>query len=252
MFKYLLIARVGSGRKTFCKALAENANIKIATQYTEPNNDIDPSDIILKKETDAGLSFYSRKDIESSDIIPLDPDDIEAICSMFPDTPFRFINIMASNEDRIKFAVADADDKITAEEDFIARCAIENEAFIKFENAIKSTNDFPDNITIGHVTFNDFTETSGIYEWESKIIDAKLMFKRVLTICKELAAHDCLTVNEDGTYHMFAKDSCDSENDIDMSPDIFVENVITETEGMATIMGTWLTIEDNSFKDAND
>ena len=129
MLKYLLLGRIGSGREHFQKMLEEKG-FKIAKSYTNrkkrdendtshyfETDNISDENRLFETNHNGNVYFYTAEEIENAEIIPIDPENVKNICKFYSEYAFRFICIMASNEDRIKHAVSDADDKLIAEED---------------------------------------------------------------------------------------------------------------------------------------
>lgn len=256
MYKYLLLGRTGSGRKFFQKLLKDKG-YNIAKSYTtrEPvdGNDSDhyylskgvkePAYKILSTTHNDNYYFYSEDEIEKSDVIPIDPENIHKICAMYPEQLFRLIVIKASDTDRLTHAVKDAEDKLIAEEEFIAACKEENEAFAEFEDKISSNSLSIENIITGHVGDNDFTDTADIYGLINRIVFDKRVFTRTQKIINQLIENNQISRNENGDITVFMKDK--GEQPIPL--DFFTEMVLTDSEGTARIMTQWLGIENVSI-----
>lgn len=262
MLKYLLLGRVGSGRNFFQKLLEKNG-LTVAKSYTtrerRDENDtshhfISESQInsfserLFETSHDGHRYFYTRDELEKADIIPIDPENLKAVCDYFPDNIFRFIEVVASNEDRLKHAVSNADDKITAEEDFVARCEEENDAFCKFEDAIKDSTLGVDNILVGHVANNDFTSSADIYGWVNSLINYKRVFEKILRIMEKLRNNSAIVYDkETNTYALYVEDKqTKTENVLQASPDRMAEEIILNPNGMSYAMTAWLALEDTS------
>lgn len=262
MLKFALLGRKGSGRAYFQKLL-EKEGLKIAKSYTtreqKDENDnmhhfIDSienyDNRILETRHDGYEYFYTRSELENADIIPIDPQNLKALCEMFPDTAFRFIEIMASNKDRLINAVKNADDKITAETDFVAACEEENEAFEKFEDAVVNRKLNIENLTCGDLVNNDFTNDSDIFKWVENVTCQRLKFSRILKICKELSDNGVLAVDGLSANTSAWKYSVPINNENRaLSPDMLAEIMIFNAESMNTMIQLWLQLKNNSFKD---
>ncbi len=266
MLKYLLLGRTGSGREFFQKLLLEN-KISVARSFTTrpPCNETvfedsshcyitdkqmnEISNRVLETEHNGYRYCYTRTLLECSLVIPIDPENVKTICEMFPDTAFRFIEIVASNEDRIKHAVADAEDKLTAEEDFIAACEEENEAFCKFEDIITEQTLGIDNLMAGHVINNDFTSDSDVYGFIENITNSYRVFTKMLKIIDTLREHDILTYStETNTYTLCMEDKNTGEPyNIQLSADNMAEQIIFDPNGMFHTMSAWLALEETEI-----
>lgn len=258
MLKYLLLGRTGSGREFFQKLLEKNGLV-VAKSYTtreqRDENDtmhhfIDISQLnsynrLFETTHDDVTYFYTEDEIIKADIIPIDPENINAICVAYSDTAFRLIKITASKEDRVKHAVANADDKLIAETDFLAVCEEEDEAFCEFEEKMITMSLKIDNILLGHMIDNDFTDSSDIYEWPAKIVKSKRVFEKMLQIIDELRKADVLIYNDEtNEYTLFVEDK-DTKNStaLQLSPDRMTEQIIIDPDGMFYVMTAWLELE---------
>ena len=267
MLKYLLLGREGSGCEFFRKLLEKN-KLKVARSFTTREqrdandnmhyfiSDEERGKIenrLFETEHNGNIYFYTREEIEECEIIPIDPQNVKEICKCFPDTAFRFIEIMASNEDRIKHAVAEAEDKITAEEDFIAMCEEENEAFCEFEDAAYNMNLNINNLLVGHIANNDFTENADIFSWVDKIKDNMRVFKRVCAIVETLGKEKMLIHNEETKKYTLYVQPTETKSDtagdtsedieVQLSLDRMAEQVILDPNGMWHIMTAWLSLK---------
>lgn len=254
MLKYLLLGRKGSGREFFQKLLETNG-LTVAKSYTtrekRDSNDVmhrfvtkeqaaNVENKILTTEHDGFVYFYTKDEIEKADIIPIDPENVKTICQLYPDAVFRIIEIMASNDDRIAHSTTDADDKLLTEEEFLAACEAENEAFSAFEDIMTTQKLNVDNIFIAHIANNDFTANADIYKWPEKIITAKRVFSKTLIILEELKNHAVFVYDADkNKYRIWL-----SEDDFrDISPDQMAETILVDPEGMKCVMTSWLSLE---------
>ncbi len=169
---------------------------------------------------------------------------------MFTNTAFRFIEIMASNEDRLIHAVADADDKLTAEEDFIAACEEENDAFIAFEDSVTNRELDIENLTCGDLVNNDFTDNSDLNKWTENIICQHRKFSRILKICKELSGNGILAMDGLSIHDPVKKYSVPINGEYKaISPDRLAEIIIFNEKSMNIAIQLWLQLEENSFND---
>lgn len=265
MLKYALLGRKGSGR-TYFQKLLEKEGLVVAKSYTtreqiDENDNThhfiedleefsDRSDRLLETVHNEAIYFYTRSELEKADIIPIDPQNLKALCEMFPNTAFRFIEIMASNKDRLTHAVADADDKIMAEEDFIAACEEENEAFIKFEDSVKNRELNIENLTCGDLVNNDFTDDSDLNKWTENIICQRRKFSRILKICKELSGNGMLAMDGLSIHDPVKKYSVPINGEHKaVSPDMLAEIMIFNEKSMNIAIQLWLQLEENSFND---
>lgn len=265
MLRYALLGRTGSGRRFFQQLLEKNG-FTIAKSYTtrERKNDNDNqhhfienindfADRVLETTHDGNLYFYTMSELENAEIIPIDPENIKALCELFPDDAFRSIEIVADNENRLTHAVANAEDKITAEEDFLAACEAENKAFCDMEDAMASKNFGFDNLIVGHIVNNDFTEDSDVFRWVDMLKSTRRAFKRMSTIIKEIADNQIIHQDsETGRYDLAVQDDNDPDGNpiwLHLSCDVFTESVLTDPMGISTIMESWLRLENISFKD---
>lgn len=263
MLKFIVIGRIGSGRNFF-QNLLETNGFKIAKSYTtrESAGDadrfhhfIDEDDIqgienrVLETEHNGNKYFYTREELENADVIPVDPENVENLCNMFPDTPFHIISVMASNADRLSHAVTDAEDKLIAEEEFLTACEEENAAFCDIEDKMVQKQLNIDNLTMGHMVNNDFTDTSDSYNIIETLKTQVTMAKRLVTITNELIEAGCIEQNPENKkvkVWMCKDDNEDAESEMtEMSVDMFAETTILDHEGMWHIMSTWLAIENN-------
>mgnify|MGYP003293635251 CR=1 FL=1 len=261
MLKYLLLGRTGSGREFF-QHLLEKKGLKIAKSYTtrEQRDENDTmhhfiNDYSSGKYTErlfeaihnGNRYFYTLNELENADIIPIDPENVKNICEYFPDTAFRFIEIMAANDDRLKHAVADAEDKLLAEEDFITACEKENDAFCAFEDeAMSSRNLLIPNLHIGHAVNNDFTNTSDVYEFVNKLIIDKHTFENMSKIIKLLGNRNIYKYNaETDRYTLYCtENNTDEPSVLCLSLDNITEQVLIDNNGIVHTMMTWLSLED--------
>lgn len=258
MLKYLLLGRTGAGREFFQKLLEKNGLV-VAKSYTtreqRDENDtmhhfIDISQLNdynrLFETTHGDVAyFYTKDEIDNADIIPIDPENVNTMCAAYPDTTFRLIRITAFNDDRVKYAVANADDKLLAEADFLAVCEEEDAAFHEIETRMSSMSLNVDNILLGHVIENDFTDKSDIFEWPAKIVKSKRVFEKMLQIIDELRKADVLIYNEEtNKYTLFVEDK-DAKNStvLQLSPDRMAEHIIVDPNGMFYIMAAWLELD---------
>lgn len=258
MLKYLLTGRIGSGRNFFQKLLADKGLV-VAKSFTtrDKRNDADDMHYFISEQdantyrhklaetTHNGVRyFYTKDEVDNADIISIDPENVRTICDAFPDTTFRLIEIMATNEDRIKHAVTDADDKLIAEEEFIAACEEENDAFCTLEDAMTTAKLNIGNISIAHMVNNDFTKNSDIYDWPEKLINSKRVFAKMLKIISELPNGAIVYDKETNTYGLFV---WNDETKTDMlewvSPDTMAEQILIDPDGMKTVMTAWLALE---------
>lgn len=258
MLKYLLIGRIGSGREFFQKLLVDKG-LTVAKSFTTrgKRNDADNMHYFID-ETNAetyphklfetihnGVHyFYTEDEIDNADVIPIDPENVKTICDAYPDTVFRLIEIMAANDERIKHSVTDADDKLIAEEEFIAACEEENDAFCALEDAMTTSKLDISNMSIGYMLTNDFTKHSGIYGWPEVIIKAKRVFGKMLKIISELPDGTLLYDNETNKYGLW---TTNTETKIEsmswVSPGIMAEQSLVDPEGMKRVMTEWLALE---------
>lgn len=258
MLKYLLLGRTGSGREFFQKLL-EKEGLIVAKSYTtrEQRDENDTMHHFIDTlqlnnynrlfETTHGdvTYFYTKDEIDKADVIPIDPENVKTICDAYPDTAFRLIRISAFNDDRIKHAVANAEDKLLAEADFLAACEEEDAAFHEIETQMSSTSLNVNNILLGHVIENDFTDKSDIVEWPAKIVKSKRVFEKMLQIIDELRKADVLIYNEEtNKYTLFVEDK-DTKNSaaLQLSPDRMAEEIIIDPNGMFYVMTAWLELE---------
>ncbi len=261
MLKFILIGRIGSGR-SFFQNLLETNGFKVAKSYTTResvgDNDrfhhfIDKNDVsgienrVLETEHNSNSYFYTREELENADIIPVDPENVENLCNMFPDTPFHIISIMASNADRLSHAVIDAEDKLIAEEEFLAACEEENAAFCNIEDKMVQKRLNIDNLTMGHMVDNDFTDTADIFGFIDTIKAQITMTERLTMIINELAEAGSIEMNPDtGKIKVWIhKNDSDETTVIEMSVDMFAETTILDHEGTWHMMSTWLSLKDN-------
>lgn len=268
MSKCIIIGRKNSGKNLFMQELAK-ADFAIAKSYTtkkQPDDDdksynfrhyyISEEDAeifenkILETEHDGNKYFYTKEEIEKADIICLDVKGLREITTLYPDTAFRIVCIMAANDKRLISAVADKEDKITAEEDFKQLCIAENTEFEEFEDKLTSGNLDIENIHMGHVIVNDFTEKSSIFNWNDDMQSMFRQSKRASKMIEEVAAAGCIIKNND-RYELFTRDPNNTQNIIKklMSLDMFTEIMLSDNEGLARITSAWLKIKENSFKD---
>lgn len=261
MLKFALLGRKGSGRAYFQKLL-EKEGLAVAKSYTtreqkdendnmhhfvESVDDVNSCcDRVLETEHDGHKYFYSRAELEKADIIPIDPQNLEALCDMFPDTAFRFIEIMASNENRLTHAVVNADDKLTAEADFVAACEEENEAFVKFEDTAAQRKINITNLSHGALVNNDFTDKSDMCRWVNNVKNQLLQFTRMMTICKELQEADIIDMDKSGKYIVGSRNN---EEPYVMAPALLVDDILLDKDNLYLTVTTWLQLENNSFKD---
>lgn len=266
MLKYALLGRTGSGRRFFQQLLEKNG-FKVAKSYTtrERKDDSDnqhhfienihdyDDERVLETYHSGYTYFYTMKELEDADVIPVDPENIKTLCDLFPDDIFRFIEVIASNEDRLTHAVAGTEDKLTAEEDFLAECEAENDAFCKIEDAIGARNFGFDNLLMGHVIHNDFTENADIIDWVDMLKSSQRECKRMRVIVEELAANNIISKDpETGKFDLATherEDDPDNVNWLHLPRDIFIENVLSDPNGVKAIMESWLRLENISFKD---
>lgn len=257
MLKYLLLGRIGSGRAYFQKLLSENG-LHVAKSYTtrEQKDEADTFHYFINREDvktfseklfitehDGNVYFYTKNELETSDIIPVDPENVEAICCFFPDTAFRFIEIMASNEDRIKHATSNANDKLLAEEEFITACENENDAFCAFEDAAVNKSLKINNLIMGHMVNNDFTDKSDIYDWISKIKNDRRIFEKMSEIIKQLGSKDILPYDEKTSKYALFTMYDNTPHKLELSLDCMVEQILIDPKGMCSIMTAWLSLE---------
>lgn len=259
MLKFALLGRKGSGRAYFQKLL-EKEGLKVAKSYTtreqrDENDNThyfiknvnDYDDRLLETTHDGFVYFYTRSELENAEIIPIDPQNLKALCEMFPDTAFRFIEIMASNENRLIHAVTNADDKLTAEADFIAACEEENEAFETFNNAAVNRELNIANISYGSAVLNDFTDQSDMHEWVNRIKTQFLQFQRILKICRELSEAGVIDTDESKSNYIVGVDN--KEEPCIMSPDLLADDILFNKDSMYLTISLWLKLDENSFKD---
>lgn len=262
MLRYALLGRTGSGRRFF-QQLLETNGFKVAKSYTtrERKDDNDnqhhfienihsyDNERVLETHHNGCAYFYTMKELENADIIPIDPENIENLCNLFPDDAFRFLELVASNENRLIHAVADADDKITAEEDFVALCEEENETFSLIEDKIgKKELDF-NNMIMGHVINNDFTKDADMFSCVEWLKESQLEFNRMRIIIEQLGENGNIDVH-DGKYTlvMIDKDS-GLPYDTYISKDMFAENTLSDPNGVCAVMKSWLRLKNISFKE---
>lgn len=268
MLRYALIARAGSGRKLFIEKLRE-AGVKVAISYTtrQPVNEDDRSHIFVTaeyaaKDPDKFLAtthngneyYYHKATLDDAEVISVDPENLKALTELYPDDAFRFICIMANNKDRLIYAVKNADDKITAEEDFKAICVEENAAFEKFEDDATNGNLKIPNMLMGHMVTNDFTEKSDMLAWVGIVKSCLMQFARMLIICEECCKAGIIERAKDGVNYnaVFGKKSTDEISINTVSPSLMAEYTVSNPDGMARIAASWLKIIDNSFIDPDN
>lgn len=238
MLKYILLARRGSGRQFFERLLTEK-HFRIAEPHKLTKSD--KTKPILSFTKDDETYYYTTSDIENADIISINPDNIQKLCSSFPTISFRFIEIMASNEDRIRFAVKDADDKITAEEDFVAACEAENDEYSRFEDKIVNNGLKINNISMGHIVNNDFSQNSDIYGYVDKLITDIRTFRNTQAVIKILIANKLIKQDPDNDNNVIVINS--NHKSSPMAIDIFTENILTDHDGMTLMMTRYLGLE---------
>ncbi len=238
MLKYILLARCGSGRRFFEKLLAEK-HFRIAEPHKLTKSD--KTKPILSFTKDDETYYYTTSDIENADIISINPSNIQKLCSLFPTISFRFIEIMASNEDRIRFAVKDADDKITAEEDFVAACEAENDEYSRFEDKIVNNDLKINNISRGHIVNNDFSQNSDIYGYVDKLVTDIRTFRNTQAVIKILIANKLIKQDPDNDNNVIVINS--NHKSSPMAIDIFTENILTDPDGMKLMMTRYLGLE---------
>lgn len=272
LVKFALLARKGSGR-TFFQNLLKDEGLKIAKSYTtreqRDSNDryhhflkIDNIDVdkIIK---DNGLDveqcfatthenytyFYDKKELIESDVIPIDPENLENLCKMFPDTIFHVIEIVADNKDRLVHAVANAEDKLTAEEDFIADCEEENKAFCDFEDAIAAKSLNIDNISGVSVIQNNFDYKSDIYRYTVTIRNTIRLYNRVGAIITYITENDPelaeMINKQDDKYTIRVKTDDDKTEDKLVSLAELTKIFIEDDHCLGTLMGEWLCCKNN-------
>lgn len=258
MLKYLLLGRIGSGRNHFQKML-EKKGLKIAKSHTtrEKRDDNDTShyfttdepenERLFVTEHNGFIYYYTADEIESAEIIPIDPQNVKAICEAYPDKSFRFIEIMSSNEERIKHYVADKEDKLSAEADFISFCEEENEAFCEFEDATVNSTLGIDNLLMGHIINNGFTEQSDMLtnNWDEKLKGAFTAYKNLSSILDTIGEKDIIHHNiENDTFdiHVMNKDT-EEETVEHYSRARTIEQILLDEQGMYLVMSAWLSIE---------
>lgn len=265
MLKYLLLARIESGKHEFMKQLEKDGFI-IAKSHTsreridENDNshyftntsEIPESEKLFKAFHNGNEYFYTKEEIDKADVINIDPENVSNICNAYPDIAFRFLYIAAPNEQRLIAAMQNAEDKITAEEDFIQLCEEENAAFIEFEDTILK-GEIPQNIknmVLGHIINHSFDENSDIYKWSDGLHDSLRQHNRLMIILNELADNQNLERDENILGNvMMAINKNDNIIMQSIPLSIFAEYVVSETEGMARIMSAWLKLKDIHFKD---
>lgn len=258
MFKYALLGREGSGRAFFQDRLKE-IDLKVAKSYTtrKPYNDNDTSHYFIEKEHlpdykkrlietthNDNIYFYTHAELEKADVIPVDPENLDMLCALFPDTPFRVIEIVASNENRLKHAVTNAEDKITAEEDFITICEAENEAFCDFEDKLKSAKLEIPNSCIGHVVTNDFSELSDVYTFGESILAERRLFNRMNIIINDLVNNGNITRNDEHKLELWVHNSKTNKPEaVWLSLDMFTEATLADDKGISSVTAAWLMLK---------
>ena len=263
MLKYILTGRIGSGCSYF-KKLAEEQGLCIAKSFTtRPKNDDNdnfhyhiesPNEIIeryFETTYDGYTYFYDYDELVKADIIPIGPENIAKLCEMFPQNVYRIIEIMASNEDRLAHAVTTADDKIIAEEEFLAKCEEENEAFNEFEDAIKNCSLNIRNCYCAQIIRNDFTEKNDMTEFAKNLPAYFREFNRMCIIIEEMKNNNYfnteLAPNGDTTYILYSVDKDDKLMKETVSLSRMVETVIFDADGMHNVVSAWLRMENTSF-----
>ena len=268
MLRYALISRTGSGKKTFLNEL-DKAGIKIARSHTtRERNENDPNDrfhifgendvaddakLLATKHNDIEY-FYTMDELKDAVIIPIDPENFANLAALFPSDAFRFIQLIAKNEDRLMHAVdkLPVEEKLTGEEDFKALCFEENAEFEKFEDAVKNNKlNVGRNVRIGHNMLHDFTEDSDIYTWAATILSNVLAYNRTVTIIHECADAGIITRNGD----KFVSEGIDAKGKRTIHEEVpegvFVEMTLAQPLNISAMMGMWLRLEGNSFKKSN-
>lgn len=269
MLRFILIGRTGSGLKYLMK-LIEEKGIKVAKSYTtRPQRDENDTchhfinninfckTPVLKTEHNGFEYYYDLRELKTSQVIAVDPENVESLCALFPNDVFRLIEVMASNEKRLANAVKNAEDKITAEEDFVAECEAENDAFSTFEDRMTQKNS-PlniNNLCIAQVINNDFTDTADIVTFANRLPGYYRNFNRMATIIEELKANDYFNIEkaEDGTdlYTVYCKSGDDNNLTKKMPLSIMTEIALIDKEGVAILVNEWLSLEKSSFNDKN-
>lgn len=262
MLRYALLGRTGSGRRFF-QQLLETNGFKVAKSYTtrECKDDNDnqhhfienihsyDNERVLETHHNGYAYFYTMKELENADIIPIDPENIKNLCNLFPNDIFRLIELVASNENRLTHAVTNEDDKITAEDDFISMCEEENAAFCELEDKIANGKFGGNNLLIGNVVNNDFTENADMFSWSEILKTSFREFERMKKIITELADADIICRKDDKYTIVMINENDDGTHDVEMSCEAFAENTLCDPDGVRITLQSWLRIEKNSFND---
>ena len=263
MLKYILISRIGSGCSYF-KKLAEEQGLHVAKSFTtRPRIDNDDTDYIHIENSDfidekyletthnGHTYFYDYEELEKADIIPVDPENVAKLCELFPNNVYRIIEIKASNEDRLTHAVVGADDKITAEKEFLAKCEEENDSFSRFEDAVTHRNLNIANCCCAQFLRNDFTEKNDMTEFAKNLPAYFREFNRMCIIIEEMKNNDGfeteLAPDGDTAYILYSTDMYGKSTREAVSLSQMAETVILDPDGMHNVVGAWLRMENTSF-----
>lgn len=253
MLKYLILGRIGSGREFFQKLLIEQGH-KIARSATnrEKKDNNDNSHYFITDEEMANIKnpilhtvhngydyCYTYDEIEASRFIPIDPENVKPICEMFPEITFRAIEIMASNDERIKHSVTDADDKLIAETDFIAACEEENKAFCEFEDAVAESKINIQNLTQCHFINNDFTDSADIFMFAQKMQSMLRIYDRTEIIIQDLCENGLLKRDNANKNVIIPV----GNEDVAVPTNLITEVALHSSESIETIMTLWLTLD---------
>lgn len=263
MLKYLLLGRVGSGRAFFQKLAEEQGLVVAKSLTTRPQNDKndnthifvdninDCPDPVLKTQHNGFDYCYDRRSIVHADIIPIDPENIRTICEMFPNDIFRIVEIMAKNEDRLAHAVSNADDKLIAENDFLAECEEENKVFCRFEDNIINKRLGINNAYLIQIINNDFTSQSDIIKFAEYLPAYIREYKRMCVIIEEMKAAGKFTIQKDADgdekIRILEKTNTDKLEYRNVSLSQMAETVLIDPDGMKNVVGEWLRLERTCF-----
>ena len=272
MLRYALIGRVGTGTNTIKHLLLQADDIKLARSYTDrppkPENDeahifIDDianvkaqtnSEPVLMTTHNNHSYCYTREELENADVIPIDPQNFQALCSLFPNDIFRILYINATLEQRLANVVANADNILKAEETFIKQSNDEEDAFVEFEKPFFDGSLSISNMFDGRVIYNDFTDSSDIHDLPGGIRYAKRIFVRMKQILKDLVANDRLDENEQHEIRIAKKATSSNDSspysiaDAYLPIDHATELVLIDKDGMNIITKSWLSLETLSIE----
>jgi hypothetical protein len=267
LLKYIVIGRVGVGRKTFLKSLIRNG-VSVCKFYTT-DSDADPEFFdktepacddavegtkMLVRESGGFVSFTTKERFNECRVIAADLAGLKEICAANPTMAFRIINVQMADDDRLLSHIASfpIEKRIAAEEKFITECLDENEVHEEFEKLMANGETLYglENVITMHALTNDATDNSPIFGFHEHIKLDTQIHTRVCSIISDLMLEGLIVKDVGGSSESVRVRYHTQSGESKVAPiSVFAEFVSRNREGMLAIFESWLTCENISRLD---